>query len=777
MSVVRNEFERGENSPSGVLDKLVTATAYNWHNYGKPTIGNRTDIERVPVENLRAFYKKYYQPDNIVLVVAGKFEPTNALGMIEKYFGIIPRPERKLATTYTEEPPQEGERTVVLRRVGDIGVVDAAYHIPAAPHEDSAALQVLANILSTEPSGRLYKALVETKKATSARAFAGAEHDPGLFSLEAEVPNTNTLEEVKNLLLATVETLSEKGVTVEEVTRAKTQILNMRKRSAANTSQIAVSLSEWAAQGDWRLYFLRRDRIEQVTPEAVQAVAVKYLQRNNRTVGLFVPTDKAEKVAIPPTPDVAALLENYKGRAAMAEGEAFEATPENIESRVHRLDLTEGIKVTLLEKKSRGEEAHLSLTLHYGNEENLKGYESAVGFLPELMMRGTQKLTFQQFRDELDKLEANLGTGGGGRGGGGGRRRGGGGGGPSLGSITFSIQAKHDTLPAVLDLLRQVLREPLLPKDQFELAKEERIARLEEAKTEPAMLAPQALRRQLNPYPPENIRYVPTTDESLERLRKVTYEQVVELYHDFLGAQDGDLTIVGDFDPAPCLASLKETLSGWKAAKPYARIAMPIVAGETAGRQSIDTPEKANATYMAGLEFPLGDEDADYPALIMGNYILGSGTLSSRLGDRIRQKDGLSYGVSSSLTASAWDKRATLNIVAICNPQNMSHLEKDVQEELERLTKDGVTKEELEQAKQGYLQSRKVGLTSDQALSGMLSNLRQLNRTMKYEAELDQKIEALTPEAVAAAWRSHIDAKKLAIVVAGDFAAKTAAAQ
>jgi zinc protease len=666
---------------------------------------------------------------------------------------------------------------VVLRRVGDLGVVEAAYHMPAGPHEDAAALQVLANILSSQPSGRLYKALVVTEKATSARAFAGAEHDPGLFSLEAEVPNTNSLEEVKTLMLSTVETLSEKGVTEEEVNRSKTQILNMRKRSAANTSQIAVSLSEWAAQGDWRLYFLRRDRIEQVTPAAVQAVAVKYLQRNNRTVGLFLPTDKAEKVAIPPTPDVAALLADYKGRAAMAEGEAFEATPENIESRVHRLDLTEGIKATLLEKKSRGEEAHLSLTLHYGNEENLKGYESAAGFLPELMMRGTQKLTYQQLRDELERLEANLGTGGGGRGGGGGRRRGGGGGGPSMGSITFSIEAKHDTLPAVLALLRQVLHEPLLPKDQFELLKEERIARMEEAKTEPAMLAPLALRRQLNPFSSNDIRYVPTTDESMDRLRHVTYEQVVQLYHDYLGAEDGDLTIVGDFDPAPCLASLKETLSGWKAAKPYARIAMPMVAGPTAGRQSIDTPEKANANYNAGLEFPLRDDDADYPALIMGNYILGSGTLSSRLGDRIRQKDGLSYGVSSSLTASAWDKRATLNIVAICNPQNMTRLEKDVQEELDRLQKDGVTKEELDMAKQGYLQSRKVGRTSDQALTGMLSSLRQLNRTMKYEAELDQKIEALTPEAVAAAWRSHIDATKLAVVVAGDFAATTAAAQ
>src|SRR5712691_9455674 len=281
MTVVRNEFERGENSPGSVLGKRIAAAAYNWHNYGKPTIGNRSDIERVPVENLRAFYKKYYQPDNVVLIVAGKFDEGKALALVQKHFGVIPRPERKLDNTYTEEPPQDGERVVTLRRVGDVAAVGVAYHIPAGPHPDIAALQVLANILSTQPSGRLYKALVESKKAASASAFARGEHDPGLLSVDAEVPRDNSIDEVRDLLLATVEQIGTKGVTAEEVNRAKQQILKARELAAADTAQIGISLSEWAAQGDWRLYFLHRDRVEKVTPEAVQGVAGRYLQRNN----------------------------------------------------------------------------------------------------------------------------------------------------------------------------------------------------------------------------------------------------------------------------------------------------------------------------------------------------------------------------------------------------------------------------------------------------------------------------------------------------------------
>ena len=774
MTVVRNEFERGENSPEGVLMKRIEAAAYDWHNYGKPTIGNRSDIERVPIENLRAFYRKFYQPDNVVLVVAGKFQEAKALALVQKHFGSIPRPTRKLDATWTEEPPQDGERMVTLRRVGDLPTVGVVYHIPAAPHEDNAALEVLANILSTRPSGRLYKALVETKKSPGASAFAGREHDPGLLSGSADVPRDGSVDEVRDLLINTIEEVGAKGVTAEEVNRAKTSILKQREMAATDTAQIGISLSEWAAQGDWRLYFLHRDRIEQVTPEKVQAVAAKYLQRSNRTVGAFIPTEKAERIAIPQTPDVAQLVANYKGRAAIAEGEVFESTPENIETRVQRSELPEGIKVTLLPKKSRGGEVHLTLTLDYGNDDNLKDLETATGFLGEMMMRGTKKLSYQQLRDELDRMTASLGSGGGGgrRGGG---RRGGGGAGGAAGSVSFSIQAKRDTLPAVLEILRQVLREPLLPAEEFEIMKRERLSAMEQMKTEPAMLAPRLLQRTLSPYPKDDIRYLPTIEESIERLQAVTYGQVVQLYRDYLGSQAGELTVVGDFDTDACLPVLKSALAGWKAAKPYARIASPITTQVAGGEQKINTPDKANATYVAGLLFPMRDDDADYPAVLMGNYIFGGGSLSSRLATRVRQKEGLSYSVGSGLGVSAQDQRASLSISAIVNPQNLSKLEICVQEELDRLLREGVTSDELDKARQGYLQGLKVGRSSDPALAGTLGSLRHLDRTMAWDAELEKNIAALTPDQVNAALRKHIDPKRLVIVAAGDFEAKPAA--
>jgi zinc protease len=769
-TVVRNEFERGENTPTVVLSKRIVAAAYEWHNYGKSTIGNRSDIERVPVAHLRAFYQKYYQPDNVVLVVAGHFDAAQALGVIQQSFGVIPRPERQLDTTYTEEPPQDGERLVTLRRVGDVGAVSVAYHIPAGPHEDIAPLQVLANILSTPPSGRLHKLLVETKQAAQVFVSARGQHDPGLMTMQATVRNPQMLDYVRDTMLDAVEQIGATGVTDEEVTRARQQILKARALAAADTSQIAIALSEWAAQGDWRLYFLARDRIAQVTPEAVQAVATRYLQRNNRTVGVFIPTDKPERIAIPSTPNVPALLADYQGRAAIAEGELFDATPANIEARVQRLVLPEGIKVTLLPKASRGEEVHLMLTLRYGDAESLKGFEAASGFLGELMLRGTQKMSYQHMRDELDKLQATLSTGGGGG-------RGGPATGSTLGAVSFAIQAKRDTLPAVLDILRQVLREPLLPIRPFEIMQHARLASLEQMRTDPGMLASRLLQRHLAPYSQDDVRYVPTIEESLARVQATTRGQVAQLYREYLGSQAGELAIVGDFAPEACLPILHATFAGWTATRPYARIAAAAPSGLAGVQQQITTPDKDNATYTSGLVFPLRDDDPDYPALVIANVIYGSSTLASRLATRVRQHDGLSYGVSARFAASSFDPRATLTTHAICNPQNIGKVAKAIAEEWARLLHGGVTADELIQATHGYLQAQRVARASDAALARMLANLSHVGRTMAYTVEVENTIATLTPAQVNAAVRTHLDPQALVIVTAGDFEVQTAGGQ
>jgi zinc protease len=755
MTVVRNEFEAGENSPQGILMQRMMGAAYEWHNYGKSTIGNRSDIERVPIDKLQGFYRKYYQPDNAVLIVAGNFDSDKALGLVGKYFGPLKKPARRLDTTYTEEPAQDGERSVTLRRVGKSGVVGAVYHIPAGSHEDFAAVEVLEDVLTSEPSGRLYKALVPTKKASGVQGIAFGYHDPGTLLIMAETGSEDekALLEVRDVMTEELEKLGTQKVTTEEVGRAKAKLLAQREQLMKDANRIGTTLSDWVAKGDWRLFFLHRDRLAKVTADDVTRVAGKYLQRSNRTVGLYVPTAQVTRTPIPETPDVAALVKDYKGGTAVAAGEAFDPTPENIEKRVQRSELG-GIKVALLPKKSRGEAVVLRLTLRFGNADSLKGQVTAADFLGSVLERGTAKHNYQQLQDELNQNKISLSVS------------------SDTGELSVTIQCKRSTLPRAMELLREVLREPTFPKDEFDILKREQLTQLRQGSTEPQVLAQTALRRKISPYPSDDVRYTPTIEEAIAQVEKVTVEDVRKLYEQQVGAVAGEVAVVGDFDAEPTAKALGGVLKDWKSGTQYKRIERTAHTDVKGEKVVIETPDKANSVYVAAQSLAMNDEHADYPALTVANYIFGGGPLASRLADRVRRKDGLSYGVGSVVQASSLDKVGALIMFAIANPKNTEKVDKAIAEEMERFLKEGATAKEVEEARKAYLAAAKNQRSSDGALAGLLVGWLHAGRTSAYMADFEKKVGEATAEQVNEAFRRNIDPKRLVIVEAGDFSKK-----
>src|ERR1019366_5122562 len=333
MTVVRNEFERGENTPDRILEERVMATAYLWHNYGKSTIGSRADIEKVPIDRLADFYRKYYQPDNAVLVIAGQFDPAKTLTYVAQSIGTIPRPTRKLDETYTVEPTQDGGRYVELRRVGTNQAVMIAWHAPALSHPDSAALEVLSGIMSgggRGGTGRLYKALVDNKKALSARMNYEELHDPGVVIASATLSKDQSLDEARKTIVDTVASVVSEPPTKEEVEREKTRILQGMEQRMNNSQQTALGLSEMIASGDWRLYFLNYDQIKTVTPEDVVRVAKLYFKSSNQTVGEFIPTPNPDRTEVPAAPSIEASLKDFKTTLTVTQGDAFDPSPANI---------------------------------------------------------------------------------------------------------------------------------------------------------------------------------------------------------------------------------------------------------------------------------------------------------------------------------------------------------------------------------------------------------------------------------------------------------------
>ncbi len=754
MTVVRNEFERGENSPSRILSQRMMSTAYQWHNYGKSTIGNRADIERVPIKNLKRFYKKHYQTDNAMLVVAGKFDLAKAKEYIIKYFGSIKKPTRKLDQTYTEEPAQDGERMVTLRRVGEVAIVGSLYHIPAGAHPDYVAIDVLESILTSAPSGRLYKGLVETKRATSIGGAAYSLHDPGILRFMAEVSKGNDSHVVLETLLELLNVVQTKGVTKDEVERAKRKLLKQRELQANNSGRIAVGLSEWAAMGDWRLYFLYRDRLEKVTADDVNQVAKKYLTSNNRTVGLFIPTEKPDRATVPPTPDLAKMIGEYKGRKVVSAGEAFDVDANKIEARTKRSKLSTGVQVATLEKKTRGEMVVLRLTLRFGNRKSLHGMSQASTFLGPMFLRGTKKYTRQQLQDELDKLQARLSIS------------------SSAGEITFGIQCKREKIAEVLNLLEDVMQHPTFPKEELSILKRASVASREQQLKDPQALATTAVRRKISPYPKGDPLYQPTIQESIEEINKVSIDDVASLYNNYLSGQHGELVVVGDFDTKEVVPRIEKMLVGWNTKQPYARIEAKVDPKAKGSVEDILTPGKANATYFAAMAIPMRDDAADYPALVIGNFIFGGASLSSRLGDRVRQKEGLSYGVGSGFNASLLDQRGSFYLYAITNPQNMPKVKVAILEELDKILEKGITEKELAFAKKGYLQKMQVSRSQDSTLAALLARTIQAKRTMQQTANLEKAIQSLTKEQVQAALNKYFLKEKLNIIAAGDFKEK-----
>lgn len=751
-SVVRNEFEMGENQPFAVLFEHTMAAAYLAHSYGRPVIGNKSDVERVPIDKLQAFYHKFYQPDNAVLTIAGKVDEPKLIAMVNDYFGKIPRPERVLAPTYTVEPAQDGERLTIVRRVGDIQAIIAAYHIPDGAHPDIEALEVLASVLGEPSSGRLYKALVDNKKAAQVFDQNLDLDEPGLILFGALLNKTDSLDDARNMMLQTIESVIKEPPSKEEVERAQTRLLKEVDQSLRNSEEVGLFISEYVAKGDWRLLFLDRDRLRKVTPQDVQRVAAAYLKTSNRTIGEFIPDPKPDRAEIPPKTDLAAALKDYKGDAAMASGEVFDPSPKNIESRTERFTLPSGMKVALLPKKTRGGTVHLSLRLHFGDVDSLKNKDVIASMAGSTLIRGTTNKNRQQIQDEIDKLKAQLNVGG------------------DATGAQVSIETTRDNLPGALRLAGEILRQPAFPESEFEEIRKEQLTGLDYEKSEPQALASIRIQRIQYPFPRGDVRSTMSIDEELEDVKAAKLEDAKAFYKNFYGASNGELAVVGDFDTSELKKIATELFGQWKSPAKYERIKTGFQKIAPVN-ETIETPDKKNAVFMAAMRINLSNDDADYPGLTFGNYMLGGGFLNSRLATRIRVKDGLSYGVGSSLSAKSDEKDGQFQAYAIANPANIAKVEVAFKEELEKALKDGFTQKEIDADRDGWMQSRTLQRADDGSLAGLIASRDHDNRTLAWDAELERRVAALKPDDIVASMRRNLDPAQISIVKAGDFKA------
>lgn len=750
-SVVRNEFEAGENYPGSILEERILSTMYLWHNYGKSTIGSKEDIERVPIENLHAFYRNFYQPDNATLIVAGKFDVNKTLNWIGEYFGSIPKPARKLQPTYTVEPTQDGERMVQLRRNGDIQYVAMGYHTPSFADKDYAANSALIEILTNEPSGVLYKALVESKKATKVYGYTLPLHDPGFTFFNAEVPKDQSVEEARTTFLKSMDEVQNLKLTEEDLNRAKNALTKRLENTYNNTISFAINLTEMIGAGSYKLWFINRDRIENLKLKDVQDVAAKYYKQSNRTWGMFVPDKAPDRTKVAETPDIAALTKDYKGREVKEITETFEPTIENIKAKTIYGELANGMEYALLRKPVKGDKIFGTLMLKMGDEQSLSGKNSIAYLTARMLKYGTTSRTRKDISDQLDKIKTTINFYG------------------NTNTLYASINTDKEHFAEAMDLLQDMLLHPSFDEKEFEKLILDTKADLENSMTDPMTVASETLTKKLNQYPKTHPFYPQTASEQLEAIKNVKLEDLKAFYKDFYGANNGYATFVGGIDADQTKNLLGSNFGKWNSKKAFKDIAEQYFEVK-GGVEVVQIDDKTNAGLLGGMNIRLTQKDEDFVALTMANEMLGGGAfLSSRIPQRLREAEGMSYGAGSFYQADYKYPSGSLGLYAIFNPTFREKLNAALEEEMKKALVEGFTDEEWKSSLQSWLQQRKIYLDNNNFLVSMLNNYMRDDKDLSFYNEMESKAQKLTVKQINDVMKKHLDMNKLVLIYAGDF--------
>ena len=755
MTVVRNELERADSIAGRTLRRVALSSAYRWHNYGKTTLGAVSDLENVPNEKLLEWYATYYQPDNALLIISGRYNLARALAKIDATFGRMPKPRRVIPETYTVEPVQEGNKAVTLQRVGGVPIIQAVYHTPAQAHGDAAALAVLRRTLISAPDGLLYKELVATGKASAVNCIGMITVEPAYVVCEAVLKAGQDTAQAKEVFLKALE----HGAAPSElaVGRAKSRELRAVDVQQNDVHALSIALTEYAS-ADWRYFFKFRDDLEKVTAADVERVAKKYLIQSNRTFGEYIPTEKPVRVTVPNrAADPRAEIQSYQGRKTFSSGEDFNATYANIEARTTRGKLPGGTAYALLPKKTRGESVRVVIAMNFGSESSLEGRASDARMTHLLLGRGTKTKTRAEFEQALDDLRAQL----------------------VLDvdylfdqSAVVRLEVQRENLDAALALVGEMLRTPALDADELRGLLGERIGELTTLKFDPTFLVWVVSGQTITPLRPGAFRYTMVPSEEIESTKAVTVERVRDFYQRFYGGTYTSVAVVGDFEPEKVKARLGTIFNDWKTPEKYEFFPLPYVDGINA-KKVIQVSDKPIAATLMGRWIPVDDEAPQAAALRLGGWILGGGFLTGRIPQRLREKEGLSYTATALVDPFVRHGKMVALAYASYAPEMKDRVAAAMKDELTKVANGSVTEAELRRAKDSYRQSRLMRLGNDATVAEQLAILFRFDRTLRFDEEFDKRVEAVKLSDLNGAFKQYFDVNKMVEVSAGDFAKKS----
>ena len=733
MTVVRNEFERGQNSPSGVLDENIWATAYQAHPYHHSTIGWKEDIENVSIERLREFYDTFYWPNNATAIAIGDFTEKEALSMIKKHFGKIRKSTKPIPEVYTAEPKQEGIRTITLKRAGQQGIVGVAHKTPAATHPDAPAVMVLSSILSSGKNSRFYKNITDKGLTTSVYIWDSLFRDPGLFTVYANLSPDVDHKTVEKAVVDEYEKIKKDGVSDEEVKNAQTQLIASMKFRQDGSYAIASGLNEAIASGDWTLYTTYDEKIGTVTKEDVQRIVKEYFKEDLSTIGYFIPLGAGgqnKKLATSAKDLEKMKLKHYSEEEELLSSKVVDSEP------------VEGIRLLTLKRGS----GVVTLTgSMLGGDIYASGNARTADMVAAMLDQGTTNMTKFEISAKLESAGARLGFFNG------------------QARVGFSGKFLSEDTKMVFDLLADQLKNPLFAEEDLNKVKKRQVANYKRSKES---TRGNATNNMLKAFYGTGHQNSPTDpDKAIEEIKKITPKNLKDFHLKNYGAGTMVIVAVGDVDHNSLESLIKEGFGGWKKS-PLKEKKETGTANKASDKVYVTMQDKTSTDFLVGTALGIDRYHPDYLPLYVATHTLG-GNFSARLMQTVRVKEGLTYGINSSMRGFGNGNDGYWMVGGTFSPKLLSKGESSTLREIKKWAEEGITQKELDITKSTLTGGFQVGFDSTGGLAGGILDAIIVHGDLTYLDNYPERIKAITLDEANTAISKYIFFDDLYQVAAG----------
>ena len=774
MTVVRNEFERGENSPIQALYKEIYQTAFVAHPYHHSTIGHRSDIEKVSIDKLREFYNTYYWPNNATVTIIGDFDAAKTLELVKKSFGVYPRSPKPIPALYTEEPAQNGARRTIVKRPGQLGVVAVGHKIPAATHPDFAPVMLMSAILADGKNSRMYKAITNKNLSTGVDGEFGIFADPALHIVFAPLAPGAKHDEVEAIIVQEIERLKKDGVTEVELKAAVAKNAADAAFKLDGSFGIAGNINEFISAGDWTLFYGLDEATKKVTVADIQRVANKYLVEDSSTTGWFIPTNAATaaasggaKPAAKPgfkasladgpyyyrdpnlgaaTQPAMAAAKEPAGAGALA-GAGAKIAPNVKRSKIAGVDVIAyptGVKDVVTVRGS----------LPAGRSQSAGGNPAVATLTAMLLDQGTKTQDKFAIAEKLEAVGAAINF--------------------RAGTDLLDISAKSlkKDAPMVLGLIAEQLRTPAFAPEEFAKVKKQLAGGIKRSLESTDFRASDAFNRLTYPVGHPSRSVAP--DDMLAAIEAATLDDVVAFHQANYGPAAMSLVLVGDLDLPSLQAEIARAFAGWTGGKTAVRAAKPA-GPAAAATQDVAMDGKTSISIVLGQPSGLRYNDPDYQALRVATAILGSG-FTGRLMANVRDKEGLTYDVGSALQNDMVND-GDWRIYGTFAPDLLDKGIASTQRQLKLWFEAGATSVEISARKSNLIGSFKTGLATTGGMAGALLSAVNRGYDVTWLDDFPARVAALSDQQVNAAIKKYLKPESMVLVRAGTFAGAASVAK